>query len=168
MTLETVRGARIAGAGAQADAIRLAGAERAEEIAAAARVEARALVAERRAIAERMAALEDRARLANARAEARAIVLDAQRSVVEEARAGAHAASRRMIRDRRYPHLVDRLAAEARDRLSPGRPVSILADPDGGFVARAGSRQIDYSFDAQIGRVLEVLAGRLEGLWHGA
>jgi vacuolar-type H+-ATPase subunit E/Vma4 len=168
MTLETVSGARIAGAEAQADAIRAAATDRAERIAATARREARALIAEQQGVAERRADAEERERLATARAEARAVVLHAQRAVVDEARAGAYAAARRLLRDPRHARLIDRLTAEARDRLSAGGPVSIVPDPDGGFVARSGSRQIDYSFHAQVGRALDALGSRLEDIWLGS
>jgi len=166
VTLEAVRDAALADASAQADAIGRAARERAEEMLAGARAEVADLLAGRRAAAERLADLQERERLAEVRAQARAMVLHAQRSVLSEATAAARAAARRLVGDRPYRALLERLAADARERLSAGGPVQIVSVADGGFVARAGSRQIDCSLDAQLDRALRSMGGELERLWR--
>ena len=166
MTLAAVGEAALAAATAEAEALRAAAQSRAEQLLAAAHAEAAARLAQRRALAERLADAEEREQLARARAEARAVVLRAQESVLIEATEAAHRAARRLTADPRYEVVDRRLAAEARDRLSPWGQVQIVSCPEGGFVARAGSRQIDDSLDAQVDRCLEAMAGEMEALWR--
>ena len=110
--------------------------------------------------------LERQISLASARSEARAIVLRAQQTVVADATTAAHTAAQRLVSAPRYALLVDRLATEARERLAGGGPVEIRSAPGGGIVARAGSREIDYSLDAQVDRCLAALAGEIDRLWQ--
>ena len=166
MTLEAVQDAALARASAEGQALRRAARERAEQLLAGAREQAGALVAERRADAERLADLQERERLAAARAEARAMVLSAQRSVLSQATAAARTAARRLTGERRYQALLERLEADARARLSAAAPVEVIKVPGDGFVARVGSRQLDYSLDAQLDRCLESMASELERLWR--
>jgi vacuolar-type H+-ATPase subunit E/Vma4 len=166
MTLVAVQDAALEAARADADALLSSAAERAGALLAAARSEALAMVDARSAAAERLADQERQARLAVARAEARSIVLRAQRSVLAGATAEAHAAARRLVSDPRYEPLIKRLTVEAHERLSPAGTVAIVAAPGGGLLARAGSREIDYSLDAQVDRSLETLSGELERLWQ--
>ena len=165
MTVDAVREAALARAAAEAEALRHAARERAAELLAAAREEAAAILAGRRAAAERLADLGERERLAQVRAEGRATVLAAQRTVLSEASAAARGAARALVADARYQALLERLAADARVRLSPTGPVTVAAAEGGGFVARAGSRQLDYSLDAQLDRCLAAMATELERLW---
>jgi len=153
---------------AQADARALVEAARASAAAllATARAQSAALIQERRAAAERLADLEREMTLAAARAEARTIVLHAQQSVLADASTAAHAAVRRLVSGPGYGGLVERMAADARERLQRAGPVQIVAAPGGGIVARAGSREIDYSLDAQVDRWLEALPDALERLWR--
>ena len=165
-TLDAVRSAERRAGSEEADAIHRIAAERAEKIVAQAHAEAASAIARRCAAAERLAESEERERLAEAQSRARATVLRAQRSVLSEAHEAAHAAIRDLVGDPRLTRLLDRLVADARKRLTPAGPVQISAAPDGGFVARAGSREIDYSLAAQTNRVLEMMAGELEQLWR--
>jgi vacuolar-type H+-ATPase subunit E/Vma4 len=166
MTLATVQDAARHSASAQADSIGRAARERAQQIIDEARAEAAALLARRQAAAERLADLEERQRLADARAEARATVLRAQRSVLSDATSAANAAARGLVDDPRYEWLVERLAADARERLAPRGPAQIAILPEGGLLARAGSCEIDYSLQAQVNRCLQAMASELEGLWR--
>ena len=166
MTLVAVQDAALVAARANADTLRSGAAERAGALLAAARSDALAMVDQRRAAAERLADQERQAGLAEARAEARSIVLRAQQSVLADATAEAYAAARRLVSDPRYEPLIKRLTVEARERLSPAGTVVIVAAPGGGLLARAGSREIDYSLDAQVDRSLEALSGELERLWR--
>ena len=165
-TLAVLREVELHRASEDADAIRRSGDARAEQILAQARADAAAIIARRIAAAERLAGLEESERLAEARAQARETVLRAQRSVLREARAAAHAAARGLVADVRLERVFERLAADARERLAIRGAVQIVADPDGGFVARAGSREIDYSLRSQVDRIVDEMAGELEGLWR--
>lgn len=164
--LAVVRDVELHLASEEADAIRRSGEAQAERILAQARADAAALITRRCAAAERLAGLEERGRLAEARAEARETVLRAQRSVLREARAAVHAAARGLAADVRLERVFERLAADARERLAICGPVQIVANPNGGFVARAGSREIDYSLPSQVDRTIDEMASELEGLWR--
>jgi vacuolar-type H+-ATPase subunit E/Vma4 len=164
-TLAAVREVELRLASREADAIRRAGERHAEQIVAQARADAAARIARRCAAAERLAELEEREALAEARARARGTVLRAQRSVLSEVRAAAHAAVRDLAGDPRRERLLERLTADARERLAAAGPVALIAASDGGFVARAGSREIDYSLRAQVDRIVAAMASELERLW---
>ena len=166
MTLEAVQNAALDGASADAHAIQSAARNRAEQTVADARAHAAALLAERRAAAEALADLEEHERLAQARGDARAIVLRAQRAVLNGATAAARTAAVALIDDPRYERLNEALAAEARQRLAGSGPVQIVTAPNGGLVARAGSRELDYSLSAQVERLLDALGEQLERLWR--
>jgi cell division septum initiation protein DivIVA len=167
VTLVTVEDAALKRAAAQADEIRRDAHERAERILREARAQAAALIAQRRTAAERLAELERHELLADARAQARSTVLKAQRSVLTQATAAAHAAAGLLIGDSRYQALLEQLSADARERLSPaGLPVELVHVPTGGFVARAGTREIDCSLAARVDRCLREMAGELERLWR--
>lgn len=166
MTLATVGDAALTAAIADAEALRRAAQARAEDLLGSARAEATGLVSQRRALAERLADAEEGDQLARARAEARETVLRAQELVLTEAIEAAHAAARRLSRDPRYEHLEARLVADARERLSSAGRVEIVPVAGGGFMARAGSRQIDESLDAQVDRCLAAMAGEMAVLWR--
>jgi vacuolar-type H+-ATPase subunit E/Vma4 len=165
-TLDAVREVELHATSEQADAIRRTGGRAAERIVAQAESDAAALIAGRCAAAERLAQLDERERLAEARASARGTVLRARREVLLDARAAAHRAVRDLAGDPRLEWLLQRLATDARKRLATAGPVQIFATTDGGFVARAGTREIDYSLRAQVDRIVDAMAGELERLWR--
>jgi vacuolar-type H+-ATPase subunit E/Vma4 len=165
-TLDVVREVELHAASERADGIRRTGDRGAERIVAQAEADAAALIAARCAAAERLAELDERERLAEARAGARGTVLRAQRSVLLDARAAAHRAVRGLAGDPRLKRLLRRLAADAPERLAVAGPVQVVATSDGGFVARAGTREIDYSLRAQVDRIVDAMAGELERLWR--
>ena len=78
----------------------------------------------------------------------------------------AHATVSELAGDPRLSRLLERLAADARERLAAAAPVKLIEAPDGGFVARAGNREIDCSLGAQVDRVLASMADELERLWR--
>jgi vacuolar-type H+-ATPase subunit E/Vma4 len=166
MTLAAVGDAALTAAVAEAEAVRRTAQARAEDLLGSARAEAAAVVSQRWALAERLADAEERDQLARARAEARETVLRAQELVLTDAIEAAHAAARRLSRDPRYGQLETRLVADARERLSGAGRVEIVPAAGGGFMARAGSRQIDDSLDAQVDRCLEAMAGEMGVLWR--
>ena len=165
-TIAAVREVELQVAAEQAEAIRRAGAGRAETIVARARAEAAALIERRCAAAERVAEREARDDLSEVRARARGTVLRARQSALIEARSSAHETARELAGDPRLTRLLRRLAADAHERLASVGPVELTETPGGGFVARAGSREIDCSLEAQIDRVLDAMAGELERLWR--
>lgn len=166
VTLAAVEEASRRAASAQAEAILSAEHERTRQSLDQARSEAVALIAQRRVATERLAQIEEQATLADARAQARAIVLQAQRSVLVEATAAAHERVKRLTTDPRYERLLERLEAEARERLSSAGPLELMAAPGGGLVARAGRRQIDCSLDTLVDRCLQAMGTELERLWR--
>jgi vacuolar-type H+-ATPase subunit E/Vma4 len=166
VTLDTLERATLADASEQAREIRAAAERRALQTLDATRAEAEALLAGRRARAERRAELEERRHLARARADAHALVLHAQRSVLADATEAAHASAHAVRSDPRWARLSERLAADARQRLARFGSVRISATPDGGLVAQAGSLQIDHSLGAQVERALRTLASDLQRLWQ--
>lgn len=166
MTLAAVRDGALGSAREEADAIRGAAHQQADRLLVDARAEADALIAARRAAAQRLADQEEAAQLARARSAARGTVLKAQRAILDEAAAAAHTAVRNLVRDRRCAALTDRLSADARARLAGHGSVEVIAAPGGGIVARAGSRELDYSFDALTDRCLRAMAVELERLWR--
>jgi len=166
VSLDAVAQAALADAESRAREIRDAAGERARRLLAAARAQADALLRERRASAERWVELEQRRRLARAHADAHALVLGAQRSVLLDAREAAHAAARALRDDTRYAQLIERLAVQARQRLAHAGTVEIRATPDGGLIARAGSLQIDHSLHILVERCLRDLAGEAQRLWR--
>jgi len=165
-TLDAMREVEMKAASERADEVRRAGNRGAERIVAEAEADAAALIAARCAAAERLAQFDERERLADARAGARGTVLRAQRAVLIDARAAAHRAVRDLVGDPRLGRLLDRLAADARERLTAAGPVEVVATADGGLVARAGTREIDYSLRAQVDRIVDAMAGELERLWR--
>ena len=164
--LEVLGEVELRAAAEEAEAIRRAATGRAQEIITQARADAAALIERRCAAARRLAELEARDRLAEVRAQARGTVLGAQRSVLSEARAAAHATVRKLPGDPRLRRLLVRLAADARERLASAGPVELTDAPEGGFVARAGTRQIDCSLTALVDRYLDAIADELERLWR--
>ncbi len=162
--LGTVRELELHLTGVQADSIRRAGEGRAEQIVTQARTEAAALVERRCAAADRVAELDERDQLAETRARARGTVLRAQQSVLSEVRAAVHTAVSRLVGDPRLERLLERLVADAGERLASAGPVQIEAAPGGGFVARAGRREIDCSLRGHVDRFLDAVADELEDL----
>ncbi len=133
------------------------------------------------------------ARVADARSTVDRLTADASRAGREEAaRAvrrreseGRRRARERVLRARReaYDHLRERAAemirllpaderralAQRLERLARtqlGDDAEIDADPDGGLVARAGSRSVDYRVPAIVARAITDLGDDVEELWR--
>lgn len=167
MTLESAQLAVLADAARRAERLRRGAEQDRAQLLAGARAEAEALLARRLAIAERLAERERRERLAEARADARRVVLRARRTVLSDTSQAAHAAARELARQPVYAKLMAVLSAEAKERLStPTEHAHVARAPGGGIVARAGSREIDYSLDSQVNRCMQSLSAELERLWR--
>jgi hypothetical protein len=164
-TLDAVQDAALAMTSAETESVRQTAEQRRAHDLAAARAEAEEIISRRRAASERLAAVEERERLAQARAEARGTVLRAQRAVFAEATESARRAAAQLVEDPRYERLLLELEVDARRRLEQFGRVQIVPAAGGGFLAQAGSREIDYSLDAQLQRCLRSMAVELGGLW---
>lgn len=95
--------------------------------------------------------------------QAQEVVLQARRRALERLREEAL----RRLRDGRdtddHRALSKRLEQLAREQLGP--EADIDKSPDGGLVAHADSRCVDYRLPAVVDRVLGDMAGELEELW---
>jgi vacuolar-type H+-ATPase subunit E/Vma4 len=144
---ETVAGAQadadasIAHAQRQADSLRA-------EARAKGRADGEAVLAGERSRAER---------------QARGILLAAQRQVHDEARGAARDAVSALRADPGYRDVLDALRERALREL--GTPARVTEHPRGGIVATAGSRRVDYSFDALADDILDRLGPEVEGIW---
>lgn len=69
----------------------------------------------------------------------------------------------RLPDDPRYPALLDRLEQLARQQLGPD--AEIVPDPDGGLVATAGGRRVDYRLPALADRASDAIADEVVTLW---
>lgn len=161
MNLEPLRASLLALARAEARSALEAAHREAGERRAAAGVEAAELI--RRATAERDAAAgaARAGRLLQARRDARAIVLRARREACDELRAAARSAAAGLRAD---DGLRGHLAAIAREQL--GNEAELVEPPEGGVIARAGERLVDYSLPAMVDRCLTGLGAELEELWR--
>jgi vacuolar-type H+-ATPase subunit E/Vma4 len=93
------------------------------------------------------------------------IVLEARRKAYQELGAQARAGVRELRPDPAYPALLDRLEQWSREQLGEG--ATIERDPaDGGVVAEAAGRRVDYSLPALAERCLGVLGAEIEELWR--
>ena len=139
--------------------------ERLERLAAAA-AEVEQLVAAAKAAGMEDAAAETRRALADARRQARATTLAAQREMYDRLRRDTIAEVRAIRGSPRYPALLDRLTAELRSQLGETAMLEVDPDPQGGVIARDGSRLIDCSLPALAERCLAALGPRIEELWR--
>lgn len=161
--LEPVRRALLDDARAQADRLVADARADADRALAAAQAEVDAAVERARSKAAASARARSEDELATARRDAYAAILAAQAELrselVEEVR--ARLASVRS--DPRAPRLVDHLVALARTQLGDG--AEIIHDPDGGIVATAGPRRVDYRLTALADRAVEAAAEEVATLW---
>ncbi len=156
-----IRSAALADARAEAERLRAEARERSAATVAAARERAGELREDSLAVARRVADDDARRVLSAARGSAHELLLSARREVYAAvARDVARQAS-----DRRedYRAASERLIADARRRL--GADVRIVDAPDGGIIAEAPGRQIDYSLSTQVRRCLSQLDDEVAALW---
>ncbi len=67
--------------------------------------------------------------------------------------------------DPRYPALLDRLEELARAQLGDDVDIDRDPDPDGGIVATAGGRRVDYRLPALADRAVAAIADEVVTLW---
>jgi vacuolar-type H+-ATPase subunit E/Vma4 len=145
----------------EAERLRARARERGAATLAAARERIEELREDSLAAAREEAEEDTRRVLSAARGSAHELLLSARREVYAtvERDVARRAASRRED----YGAATERLIGDARRRL--GADVEILDAPDGGIIARAPGRQIDYSLSTRASRCLAQLEDEVAELW---
>lgn len=149
--------------GSDTEAIRAKAEEEAAEVVAAARQEARTILADARAGGTAQARANAAAEHVRAERRARGIELTAQREALEELRARAAAAVRTLRDDPCYPRLLDRLSVLT--RAAGGADMVVSEHPGGGVLAEGQGRRVDCSLDALSIRAVDALGAEVERLW---
>jgi len=156
-----VHRAAFADAHAEAERLRAQARERSAATLAAARERTEELREDSLAAAREEADEDARRVLSAARNSAHELLLSARREVY--AAVARDAARQASSRREDYHAVTERLIGDARRRL--GADVEIVDAPDGGIIARAPGRQIDYSLPTQVGRCLAQLEDEVAELW---
>jgi vacuolar-type H+-ATPase subunit E/Vma4 len=165
--VERLRATLLAGAEAEAAAVREEAERRAGDEVDRARDESMRIQETARSEGEAAADLETARELALARTEARRLVLEAQRAVYLGFRDQALASALALRADRKaYALLLDRLERVARDALGGG--VAVERDPEGvgGVRASGGSRSVDLTLPVLVDDCIAALGMRTEELWR--
>lgn len=163
--LEPVRRALLDDAADQAEALVAAASREVEDSIAEVerRCDEEVAEVEQRSASAARAGLDQR--IADARADAHDAVLGARSRAHDHLVEAAHAAAIAMRDDPRYPALLDHLEAVAREQLGDDAVIDRDPTPDGGIVARLGSRRVDYSLPRLADRALDVLSDEVAGSW---
>lgn len=162
--LEPVRTELLRAARADADR-RLAEAEACRaRIVANAKARAEAIVAEARRRGGEDAADDAASVRRHARRTARADILATRTQIHDELRGRVVAGVLARREGPGYASLVDGMTRRARRLLGPD--ADITPAPEGGLVATAGGRRVDYSLTAVAARALDGLGGRAQELWE--
>jgi vacuolar-type H+-ATPase subunit H len=156
-----VRRAALADAYAEDERVYALARERSAAAVAAARERATVLCADTLAAARQEADDEARRVVGAARNTAHELLLAARQEVY--AAVARDVARRASSRREEYRATTERLIGDARRRL--GADAEIIDAPDGGIIARARGRQIDYSLPTQVSRCLAQLEDDVAGLW---
>jgi cell division septum initiation protein DivIVA len=165
MSIDTARDALLDDARRQAEDIVEAGERDARERLGAAQADADALVARARAEGEAAGRVDAARVLAAQRFAANLQVLGARRASYDVLRAQARDAALALRAEPGYADLLERLAAAARRELGPGADLTIDPAGRGGVVARAGSREIDFTLVVLAERCVERLGSKAAALW---
>ncbi|ARF53382.1 hypothetical protein B1H19_03670 [Streptomyces gilvosporeus] len=158
MRTELLRAAR-----AEARALLSTADREAADLLDSARAEARTILDASRRQGEAEGEAAGRAALVQARRTARARELAARRDAYEQLRLRATEHVRALRHTADYGSVLDRLALRARQLLGPDTEVA--EHPDGGLVAHAAGRRVDFTLDALGARALERLDTDVETLW---
>lgn len=163
--LEPVRRALLADAKAEADRIVSAALDAADELIAEAQAEADAAVDEAHHRAQLSAQAYAGQRLAQIRSDSHRAVLDTEAQLGQRLLDEVHTAARALRGEPRYPALLDHLESLARSQLGDGAVIDRDPEPDGGIVAKAGPRRVDYRLVALADRAIDTLADEVAELW---
>jgi len=165
-TLEPVREALLRDARAQAELIVSTATNLANELLTTAETEADAEVDGARHRAELAAQAHTQQGLAQARRDAHRVVLDGQNQLREQLLDAVHTSARQFRHDPRYQALLDQLEAVARSQLGDETVIERDPEPDGGVIAEAGSRRVDYRLVQLADRALDALSDDVVELWN--
>jgi len=102
---------------------------------------------------------------ARARRQAHETVLTRRNALRLDLRSQVRQAAVELRTDPRYPRLLARLTEQSRALL--GAEATVTESPQGGVVARAGSRTLDVSLPVLAARTLESMTQEVCGLWTG-
>jgi vacuolar-type H+-ATPase subunit E/Vma4 len=161
--LEPVRKALLDRAHERAAARVAAADEVARATLAEAAAEAEALLSEARRVGGQEADAVIAGQRAQAVRQARAVVLGARRTAFDALREQARGAVRTLRQDPDYPRVVEVLRQRLRHELGPAATIS---DHDsGGLVAQRGGRTLSFTLDDLADRIVDRLGGEVEGLW---
>jgi vacuolar-type H+-ATPase subunit E/Vma4 len=167
VSAERLRATLLAGAEAEAAALREEAERRAGDEVDRARDESARLQEAARSEGEAAGELETARELALARTEARRLVLEARQAVYLGFRDQALASALALRADRKaYTRLLDRLERAARDALGEGTAVERDPERVGGVRGRAGSRSVDLTLPVLVDDCIAALGVRAEALWR--
>jgi hypothetical protein len=164
MNLEAYRRGRLEDARANVERLAAEG-----ELMAAARLDeashvADVIIAEARAEGAAQAGREMAITRVHEQRRSHRMILEARRRAYEDLGERARVAACELRPDPAYPALLDRLERLSREQLGDG--ARIERDPvDGGVVAEAEGRRVDYSLAALTERCLRRLGAKIEELW---
>jgi vacuolar-type H+-ATPase subunit E/Vma4 len=164
--LEPVRDALLRDAAAEADRIVAAATKSARDVVAAATASADAEVAEALHRAELSAQAHSEQALARLRNDGHRVVLTTQQQLRQQLIGEVHSAAQDLRADPRYGALLDHLETLARSQLGDDVVVERDPEPDGGIIAEAGSRRVDYRLASLADRALDILADDVAELWN--
>ena len=153
--------AALADAHAEAERLRVQARDRSAAALAAARGRTEHLREDSLAAAREGANADARRVLSAARNSAHELLLSARLEVY--AAVARDVARQASSRREDYRAVTERLIGDARRRL--GADVEITDAPDGGIIAHAPGRQIDYSLSTQLRRCLAQLDDEVAALW---
>jgi vacuolar-type H+-ATPase subunit H len=105
------------------------------------------------------------ARRAQARREARSVVLGAQSAVRAALHDRVRAGIQALREDPAFAEIECRLEEQARALLGPD--VRLTPDPSGGFLAESSGRRGELTLDAVADQLLERLGPEVQSLWSG-
>lgn len=149
---------------AEADRVRATARAEAEEMLKRARLSAEGTVRDGAARGQAEAAPFAAAARRRGRAQARAIVLGAQRAAYEELCRRVRAETDGLRGDAGYGLLLARLTALAAQAAGPGATVTVI--PAGGVLARSRQVTVDCSLPALAAGAVDSLGDRVRELWE--
>ncbi|WP_157594539.1 V-type ATP synthase subunit E family protein [Streptosporangium amethystogenes] len=135
----------------------------AAELVAAARREARNVLADARADGAAQARADAVAERVHAERRVRHTELAARREALDELYAQSATVVRALRADPCYPRLLDRLSALARN--AGGTDMVVKEQPDGGVLAEGHGRRVDCTLSALAARAVDALGAEVERLW---
>ncbi|MDJ0348014.1 hypothetical protein [Cryobacterium sp. PH29-G1] len=135
----------------------------AQALVDAAQLKAATILAAATADGEAAAQSESRMRSARVRRQAHEAVLTTRNALRLQLQGQVRESALALRTDERYPTLLDRLTERSRMLLGPD--TTVTESPDGGVIAEAGSRRVDFSLPTLAAGTLDRMAPEVDGLW---